>query len=293
MKDNRELIELIVGLNPREVKRFINSFVIVLDANPGIKPINFLVHEALRKKWYNVYEYILESSSKSLFKNFLEKSHEDREKLMSEAYERKEKDVELNDHEKILIAIKSDDKLYDFIAKYKKTILELEEEDAEKYHEAAESVELPMTTLDFYKELLAHLSMMHSIYLDQHVKKENLTDLLKTKGRDIRKYLTRDRMFEDLYKDMDDKEKSIFLAIRALTKEMKKENASMLKLLNKNNKFFNDLPRLKDLRHHLDLWLAKYNSKINQEQTALIYVAVEEGGKISFAVEYQQYQHWP
>lgn len=73
---------------------------------------------------------------------------------------------------------------------------------------------------------------------------------------------------------MNDEHKQIFLNIRELTKKIRVENATMLRLINNNTNFFSDLPQLKQLRDHLELWLEKYNKKIDSLQTALIY---EEG----------------
>ena len=58
---------------------------------------------------------------------------------------------------------------------------------------------------------------------------------------------------------------------------MFKYNSLVVQLLDEYPQFYNDLPELRQLHDHLNLWLDKYNSVFrDKENMCLVYVGVED-----------------
>jgi predicted KAP-like P-loop ATPase len=80
--ENKEVIAKAVEFNPREVKRFINNFIIareIFSGNEGIKAEELLLVQALKIRWSKFYSYIsTDEKFKDEVKKYAEKSEDDR-----------------------------------------------------------------------------------------------------------------------------------------------------------------------------------------------------------------------
>jgi hypothetical protein len=87
--DNKKLIKEGVESNPREVKRFINNFIIAYEIyssvkKEDIKPKELLAVQALRVRWNNFYRYISASEEfRNTIREYIGKSEQERNKLFS------------------------------------------------------------------------------------------------------------------------------------------------------------------------------------------------------------------
>jgi hypothetical protein len=136
--------------NPRQVKRFINRFIVshensVEQSNPS----RFLVFEMLKERWSEFYKNMDIKDFIDKVKNLVTKEDEERIKIFNELKAREnDKDNPLNDFEKILINFRSDIVLWKFLKKCKDNnslfgLEEKEEEIKEKvniHRRASESV---------------------------------------------------------------------------------------------------------------------------------------------------------
>src|SRR5215217_960953 len=55
-KENKELIRMAIGKNPREVKRYFNKLAVIMGSNPSIGIREYLVFEVLSKKWNSFFK---------------------------------------------------------------------------------------------------------------------------------------------------------------------------------------------------------------------------------------------
>jgi hypothetical protein len=85
--DNKELIKEGVESNPRELKRFINNFIIAYEIHSYVKGENIKANEllavqALRIRWNNFYRYISSSENfRNTIKKYLGKSEQERNEI--------------------------------------------------------------------------------------------------------------------------------------------------------------------------------------------------------------------
>jgi KAP family P-loop domain len=71
IKDNKDIIATVVEPVPREIKRFINSFLIsyrIYSTGSNIKPKELLIVQAMKFRWYDFYKYL---SSDEVFRNII------------------------------------------------------------------------------------------------------------------------------------------------------------------------------------------------------------------------------
>jgi hypothetical protein len=122
IEDNKDLIAKGVELNPRQVKRLINRFIIALSINPALEGKKFLLGELLNSRWLDFYQFFGDPNFLKLVRSYLEKREEGKEKDFIEDLEKQEKGRPLEDFEKILLSYKRDSVLWDFLEDYKETV---------------------------------------------------------------------------------------------------------------------------------------------------------------------------
>ena len=132
-------------------------------------------------------------------------------------------------------------------------------------------------TKSFYEKMSFYLNATQDAFVNQCKIRNRLVKILGKK-HDIKKYETYDKLFAELYPTMNEEERHLFQFIRGITENtLFKYNSLIVQLLNVYPHFYNDLPELRQLHDHLNLWLDKYNSIFrNKENMCLVYVGVEE-----------------
>lgn len=129
----------------------------------------------------------------------------------------------------------------------------------------------------FYEKMDLHLDGSYMAFNNQKVARDRLFKLLEQNHAPLpeREY---EPLFRKLYPLMNEDEKVLFELIRGITTtSLHKHNDEMLKLLEKNPKYRNELREFKALQDHLDLWLSKYKATVEKrEDVCLVYTGVSE-----------------
>lgn len=128
---------------------------------------------------------------------------------------------------------------------------------------------------DVYSKLATLDKTTYTIFENQRKQRDELHDLLKQRF-DISKYDTYEGMFTDLYPKFNENEKFKAEYIHQLTDQLQKYNSEILTILDDNDELFYDMPMLKALHDHINLWLAKYNAAKERRDMFLIYVGDKE-----------------
>jgi predicted KAP-like P-loop ATPase len=88
IKENKDLISTAIEASPRELKRFVNNFMVsneIYSINKGIKSRDLLTVQALKMRWKEFYPYL--SSNNPSFRDqvaaYLEMSFEERERALN------------------------------------------------------------------------------------------------------------------------------------------------------------------------------------------------------------------
>ncbi len=115
----------------------------------------------------------------------------------------------------------------------------------------------------------------YQIFENQRNQRDELTNLLRQRF-DTLKYKTFEDMFSDLYLKFNRDEKFKAEYIRQLTDQLHKYNSEILQILDDNDELFYDMPMLRALHDHLNLWLAKYNASKKRKDMFMIYVGDKE-----------------
>jgi hypothetical protein len=148
-----------VEKNPRQVKGFINRFILALSVNESVEAEKFLVGEVLSSRWYDIYRYITDASFVNVLNSYLGKRAEGKgEQFLSELENKmKDKDNPPNVFERILISYKDDSALWDFVDTHRETIFGKKEEgvieestvakDWEKYQSVSGSTNIHIPTI--------------------------------------------------------------------------------------------------------------------------------------------------
>jgi hypothetical protein len=144
IEGNIELISEVVEHNPREIKRFINNFIVAYDIHSKLKGLDakqLLLVQALGVRWSSFYRTLVRSTREFRVEvaNYAEMSDDYRiEQLESD----KIGDGFTKQTKITLQEFKVENELWRFLKQYKQNILEVE--DLQNYIEAAESVkEIP------------------------------------------------------------------------------------------------------------------------------------------------------
>lgn len=129
----------------------------------------------------------------------------------------------------------------------------------------------------FYQQMKLHLDASYDAFSNQVFARGRLVKLLE-KNHGTLPRLQYEELFRGYYPELNEEEKILFEFIRGITEtSLYKHNKEMLGLLEKYPEYYDELPELRTLYEHLDLWMSKYNSLfVNREDTCLVYVGVEE-----------------
>jgi tetratricopeptide (TPR) repeat protein len=96
ISQNKKLISLAVEPNPREVKRFINNFIVsyeIFSPNLDIKANELLVVQTLRVRWYNFYRFFSSNENfRQTVHDLIDQTHNDRVKILD--WEQLEKEID-------------------------------------------------------------------------------------------------------------------------------------------------------------------------------------------------------
>ncbi|MBN3522021.1 toll/interleukin-1 receptor domain-containing protein [Algoriphagus lutimaris] len=101
------------------------------------------------------------------------------------------------------------------------------------------------------------------------------------------KRLQYEEFFHEYFDEMTKDELILHQTIRSYTKNVLKEyNQSALDLIKKHRELIKEIPRLKELKSHLELWLAKFDGIFEHTPSScLIYVGVEEKKGFPIGIE--------
>lgn len=132
--------------------------------------------------------------------------------------------------------------------------------------------------LSFYQQMKLHLDAGRDAFVNQCIARDRLVVLLGNNHGPLPP-LQYEPLFRQYYPVLNEDEKVLFQLIRGITKtSLYKHNKEMVDLLQAYPAYYHELPGLRDLRDHLELWMSKYDSLLaNRDDTCLVYVGVEEG----------------
>lgn len=160
IKNNSKLISEVVENNPREVKRFINNYIVAYEIHSSLKRLDatqLLLVQALGVRWSIFYRTLVRSSKEFRLEvsKYAEMTDDTRiEQLDSDKIEEGFTKQTKNK----LQEFKAENELWQFLKQHKRNILEVE--DLQNYIEAAESVkeittaaQENITDIEFRKEL--------------------------------------------------------------------------------------------------------------------------------------------
>ena len=143
---------------------------------------------------------------------------------------------------------------------------------------SSDNVIIDSKSLQFYQSLLDNLKRSHETFLNQIIFRDQLMELLENdKRKEIQDILNKnyeyEKAFLELYDYLNKEEKKKFAFIREITETIKEYNQEIYNLLkDKDNKeFWKEIPRLKDLYMHVELWLSKYRALKDEKDVCLIY----------------------
>jgi KAP family P-loop domain len=129
IKNNKEVIARGIELNPREVKKFINNFIVaneIYSKDKSIKPKELLVVQALRVRWINFYRFLSSKEDfRKIVQEYIGKQQQERERTFNyhKGYIAKEYEQVLSD----FISKPELWQLWDFLDKEKETILNIKQ----------------------------------------------------------------------------------------------------------------------------------------------------------------------
>lgn len=127
IRNNKEVIARGIELNPREVKRFINNFIVaneIYSKEKNIKPKELLVVQALRVRWINFYRFLSSKEDfRKIVQEYIGKQQQERERTFNyhKGYIAKEYEQLLSE----FIQKPELWQLWDFLDKEKETILNI------------------------------------------------------------------------------------------------------------------------------------------------------------------------
>jgi hypothetical protein len=137
--ENKEVIAKAVELNPREVKRFINNFIIAREIFSGkeVKAEELLLVQALKIRWNKFYSYIsTDEKFTEEVKKYAKKSEDDRREAI--AKRKNDKDNPPKGYENKVFDFESDIELWDFLGNNMEIIFQIK--DWKVYRHVVESL---------------------------------------------------------------------------------------------------------------------------------------------------------
>jgi hypothetical protein len=139
IEENANLIIEAVENNPRELKRFINNFIVayeIYSKNAKVEPKDLLVVQAIHVRWSNFYRLMVNSSSD--FRREISEYTKLSDEIRLSKLESTELDLNYNqDYKMVLQAFAKDFELWNFLKKQWPTIFAIE--DWTVYRRAAEA----------------------------------------------------------------------------------------------------------------------------------------------------------
>jgi hypothetical protein len=148
IKDNKDLIAIASEANPREVKRFINNFIVsneIFSINSEVHPQQLLAIQALKVRWLNFYHEITSSGDdefRNALKEYADMNYRDRLLKLRELKSKQQDEKNANrEFEKRLLDIEPE--LWKFLDNAKEIIFEIK--NWEIYRRAAESTKSDLT----------------------------------------------------------------------------------------------------------------------------------------------------
>jgi predicted KAP-like P-loop ATPase len=143
IEKNIDLISAAIENNPREIKRFINHYIVAYEihsSNKNIDPTKLLIVQAINVRWNGFYRLLLRSNKKFLdeIKIYIEKEPGERASLLESNTAGTDFTPET---QRLLRNFKSEDELWKFLKTHYDDILQIT--DWETYRRATESVKEP------------------------------------------------------------------------------------------------------------------------------------------------------
>ncbi len=158
INENIELISTAIENNPREIKRFLNNFIVAKEIFSETKNIvakELLVLQAVQLRWNKFYDLLINSDEE--FRKEINRIVQMDEKILLERLEseRQEKDIELQNikTKRMLQAIRTDIELWNFLRKNIPTLNNIKDWNA--YRRATEVIKEP--TAEVIKEPTAEV----------------------------------------------------------------------------------------------------------------------------------------
>lgn len=144
----------------------------------------------------------------------------------------------------------------------------------------------PKKEFQAIRKLLEILDTAWVTFQAQAKIRNKLAEKIKTRIPNT-KSLQYEDFFHEYYDQMTKDELILHQTIRSYTSEVLKEyNQSALTLLKKNPELLSLIPRLQELKSHLELWLAKFKGIFEHvPSSCLIYVGVEEKKGFPIGIE--------
>lgn len=129
---------------------------------------------------------------------------------------------------------------------------------------------------ELLERILEKLDSTFNLYKAQNNKRNYLMRKLRERF-DIPRVENYYQVFADYYDKMNKREIYQHKVIRGFTRDIKANHQDTLDILSENSHLKKIIPTLDDLEAHLRIWLSKYNSLFEDDETmTLIYTGVEE-----------------
>ena len=111
----------------------------------------------------------------------------------------------------------------------------------------------------FLEKMQLHLGGSDNAFVNQCLARNRLIQLLKNTHGPLPQ-LEYEELFRRYYSELNEEEKVLFGLIRGITRtSLHKHNKEMLGLLESHPDYCKEVPELKELHEHLNLWIAKYD----------------------------------
>ena len=120
IEDNKDLIAKGIEMNPRQVKRLINRYVVVrsayLSAKRQFNSKSFLIGEIFKDRWPEIYQHLSDETFLASLRNFIESQPNERSQFIQSLETKKAgKEEKLLDFEEVILSYKDNSALWDFI----------------------------------------------------------------------------------------------------------------------------------------------------------------------------------
>lgn len=136
LSDNIDTVSKAVERNPREVKRFLNNFIVayeIYEKDTRIDRVVLLILQALNVRWNSFYRLIMNSTKeiRETIKKYSELTGNERLRIYEPSQQQEPDDrLKFDEQSKILLSeFKLDDELWNFIKENSTAILEVEDLD--------------------------------------------------------------------------------------------------------------------------------------------------------------------